>query len=79
LTDLQQLCHPNAFILLVGNKCDREDEWKVGVKQVQEEVYIRVQKSSVRTSQTSPVLEAARECASPIFPASTVHFGLAVP
>jgi GTPase SAR1 family protein len=26
LTDLQQLCHPNAFILLVGNKCDREDE-----------------------------------------------------
>jgi small GTP-binding protein len=36
LTDLQQLCHPNAFILLVGNKCDREDDRKVGVQQVQD-------------------------------------------
>jgi small GTP-binding protein len=36
LTDLQQLCHPNAFILLVGNKCDREDERKVGMQQVQD-------------------------------------------
>jgi small GTP-binding protein len=36
LTDLQQLCHPNAFILLVGNKCDREEDRRVGVQQVQD-------------------------------------------
>jgi small GTP-binding protein len=36
LTDLQQLCHPKAFILLVGNKCDLEDERKIGIQQVKE-------------------------------------------
>jgi small GTP-binding protein len=33
MTDLQQLCHPNAFILLVGNKCDLDLERKVGTQQ----------------------------------------------
>jgi small GTP-binding protein len=36
LTDLQQLCHPNAFVMLVGNKCDCEAERKVGIQQVQD-------------------------------------------
>jgi small GTP-binding protein len=36
LTDLQQLCHPSAFILLVGNKCDREGDRKVGAQEVQD-------------------------------------------
>jgi small GTP-binding protein len=36
LTDLQQLCHQNAFILLVGNKSDCEEERRVGLQQVQD-------------------------------------------
>jgi small GTP-binding protein len=36
LNDLRQLCHPNAFFLLVGNKCDCEEERKVGAQQAQE-------------------------------------------
>jgi small GTP-binding protein len=36
LTDLQQLCHPNAFVLLVGNKCDLEEQRRVGAQQVRE-------------------------------------------
>ena len=36
LTDLQQLCIPNAFILLVGNKLDLESSRQVGVQQAQD-------------------------------------------
>jgi small GTP-binding protein len=36
LHDLQQLCNPNAFILLVGNKNDREEERQVGSRQAQD-------------------------------------------
>ena len=36
LHDLQQLSHPNAFILLVGNKSDLEDQRQVGVQQAQD-------------------------------------------
>jgi small GTP-binding protein len=30
LTDLRQLCNPNACILLIGNKCDLEGDRQVG-------------------------------------------------
>ena len=33
LHDLQSLCNPNAFILLVGNKADLESQRQVGVQQ----------------------------------------------
>ncbi|KAK8882345.1 hypothetical protein M9Y10_044987 [Tritrichomonas musculus] len=36
LTDLQQLCIPNAFILLVGNKSDLESSRQVGIQQAQD-------------------------------------------
>jgi small GTP-binding protein len=36
LHDLQQLCNPNAFILLVGNKSDLEAERQVGMRQAQD-------------------------------------------
>jgi small GTP-binding protein len=36
LHDLQQLCHPSAYILLVGNKADLETERKVGVQQAKD-------------------------------------------
>ncbi|OHS94719.1 Ras-related protein Rab-4B [Tritrichomonas foetus] len=36
LNDLQQLCIPNAFILLVGNKSDMESTRQVGVQQAQD-------------------------------------------
>jgi small GTP-binding protein len=36
LHDLQQLCHPSAYILLVGNKADLESDRKVGVQQAKD-------------------------------------------
>jgi small GTP-binding protein len=36
LHDLQQLANPNAFILLVGNKNDLEEQRKVGVEQARD-------------------------------------------
>jgi small GTP-binding protein len=36
LNDLQNLCMPNAYILLVGNKADREDDRQVGAHLVKE-------------------------------------------
>ena len=33
LHDLQQLCNPNAYILLVGNKADLEEQRQVGIDQ----------------------------------------------
>jgi small GTP-binding protein len=36
LNDLQQLCNPNAYILLVGNKADLEGERRVGVEQARD-------------------------------------------
>lgn len=36
LNDLQNLCSPNACILLVGNKADLESERKVGEQQVKD-------------------------------------------
>jgi small GTP-binding protein len=36
LHDLQQLCHPSAYILLVGNKGDLEKERKVGIQQAKD-------------------------------------------
>lgn len=36
LHDLQQLCNPNAFILLVGNKSDLEEQRQVGVQQAKD-------------------------------------------
>jgi small GTP-binding protein len=33
LHGLQQLCSPNAFIILVGNKADLEEQRKVGIQQ----------------------------------------------
>jgi small GTP-binding protein len=33
LADLQQLAHPNAFVLLVGNKSDLEDQRRIGVQE----------------------------------------------
>jgi small GTP-binding protein len=36
LTDLQNLCMPNAYILLVGNKADREADRQVGAQRVKE-------------------------------------------
>jgi small GTP-binding protein len=36
LSDLQQLAHPNAFILLVGNKCDLEDQRRIGGKEAKD-------------------------------------------
>lgn len=36
LHDLQQLCNPNAYILLVGNKADLEEQRQVGVQQAKD-------------------------------------------
>ena len=36
LNDLQQLCNPNAFILLVGNKADLESSRQVGPQQAKD-------------------------------------------
>jgi small GTP-binding protein len=36
LNDLQQLCNPNAYILLVGNKTDLESERRVGIEQARD-------------------------------------------
>jgi small GTP-binding protein len=36
LNDLQQLCNPNAYILLIGNKVDLENERRVGVEQARD-------------------------------------------
>jgi small GTP-binding protein len=36
LNDLQQLCNPNAYILLVGNKADLEDQRRVGTEQARD-------------------------------------------
>ena len=36
LNDLQSLCNPNAYILLVGNKGDLENQRQVGVQQAKD-------------------------------------------
>jgi small GTP-binding protein len=36
LNDLQQLCNPNAYILLIGNKTDLEGERRVGTEQARD-------------------------------------------
>lgn len=36
LNDLQSLCLPNAYILLVGNKADLESQRQVGAQQIKE-------------------------------------------
>jgi small GTP-binding protein len=36
LNDLQQLCNPNAYILLVGNKADLEADRRVGIEQARD-------------------------------------------
>lgn len=36
LNDLQSLCSPNAYILLVGNKADLESQRQVGAQQIKE-------------------------------------------
>lgn len=36
LNDLQSLCVPNAYILLVGNKADLESQRQVGAQQIKE-------------------------------------------
>ncbi|KAH0791830.1 Ras family protein [Histomonas meleagridis] len=36
LQDLQQLCNPNAYIILVGNKVDLEDKREVGTQQAKD-------------------------------------------